>query len=351
MSNNYALIMAGGSGTRLWPLSVADKPKQFIDILGIGKSLLKMTYDRTCKVVDKENIYIVAPHKFLSLILDDLEIDQKQVIIEPEAKNTAPCIFYACQYIYALNKNANLLVLPADHLILKNEEFINTMNSAFNSNHLKSSIFTFGVKPTHPETGYGYIEHDNGYSNLKKVKKFHEKPDLEIAKKYFASDDFLWNSGIFMWSIDTMLHLFSQYSERIEKCFEGINWENITYENLNVAYSLCPSVSIDYEIMEAVNNIMVYQSDFDWSDLGSWKSVYDHATKDSNENFLSSNVVDENVNRCLVKVSSGDKIWALMDVDDLIIVESENKILITKMTSDQRVKQIMNKTLKSRNNE
>lgn len=343
ISNNFVLIMAGGSGTRLWPLSHNNKPKQFLDVLGIGKSLLRITFERASKLVPTKNIFIVAPKAYKELIIKELPISDKQLIQEPSAKNTAPCIYYSCSYINAINSNANLLIMPSDHLILNDQIFVESINQAFDFIKESNSIITFGIRPNKPETGYGYIEFEKGKEVFSKVKSFKEKPTSEVAQAYIDSGNYYWNSGIFMWKVPEFIKTFQKHSERISKCFNNINWGKADFESIKAAYRLCPNVSIDYEIMESADNIYTYKASFDWSDLGSWKSIFETQEKDRDNNVLIGNVVTKNVMNCLVHSSSKRNNYALLDLEDLIIVESEDTIMITKMNSDQRVKELKTK--------
>ena len=338
--NNYVLIMAGGSGTRLWPLSTKDCPKQFIDVLGVGKSLLQLTYQRSKQIVPEANIFIVAPEHFKKLILEQLPIKAEQILAEPFARNTAPCIYFASSIINSLNPDANILTLPADHLILNDAEFSNCMSKAFEFVSSNECIVTFGIKPSYAETGYGYIESDGQDNLFNRVHKFHEKPDFQQATIYLKSDNIYWNSGIFMWKNQFILDEFIHHSERIVDCFKNIDWSNYTKTEIEDSYSNCPNVSLDYEIMEKSKDIFIIKADFDWSDLGSWKSVYQNSPKDDHGNFLSKNITEINVKNCFVNISDQTKKWHLMDLENIMILESENNIVLAPLDSDQKIKEL-----------
>ena len=279
--DNYCVIMAGGIGARFWPMSRADHPKQFIDILGTGKTLITQTFERFEKICPKENIYIVTNENYRELIKQQIPgISDEQIICEPTRRNTAPCIAYACYKLQKINPEANLIVAPSDHIIQKEEEFIEIVQSGLKASRNRDWLVTLGIKPTRPDTGYGYIQFNEAHiypddERMKKVKTFTEKPNLDTANFFLKSGDFLWNAGIFIWSLKSIMSAFNKYLPEIDMIFkEGKDRYNTPQERefINYAYTTCKSISIDYGIMEKADNVYVLCSDFGWSDLGTWGS-------------------------------------------------------------------------------
>ena len=341
--------MAGGIGSRFWPLSKESKPKQFIDILGIGKTLLQQTFERFKTVCPVENIYIVTNAKYKDLVLEQLqEISQNQVLLEPSRRNTAPCIAYANYKIQKINPDANIVVAPSDHLILKEKKFLKTIKEALNFVEKNNVLLTLGMKPTRPETGYGYIQIDktgNKTSNISKVKTFTEKPDIKLAKVFFESGDFYWNSGIFIWSLKTIMDAFETHLPEINSLFsQGIDLYNTKDEEdfISRTYSECRNISIDYGIMEKSKNVYVFCSEFGWSDLGTWGSLYEHSKKDKNFNAIKGkNVFTYDSENCIVNVPD-NKLVVMQGLDNYIIVESDNTLLICKKEDEQQIRQFVN---------
>ena len=310
--DNYCVIMAGGIGARFWPMSRTDHPKQFIDILGTGKTLITQTFERFQKICPKENIYIVTNENYRELIkLQIHDISDEQIICEPNRRNTAPCIAYACYKIAKINPNANLVVAPSDHIIMKEDIFTETILSGLKATKNNDWLVTLGIKPTRPDTGYGYIQfnEESTYADderMKKVKTFTEKPNLETALSFLKSGDFFWNSGIFIWSLKSILTAFDRYLPEINSLFkEGNDLYNTVEERafINNAYVSCKSISIDYGVMEKADNVYVLCSDFGWSDLGTWGSLYDNRQKDENGNaIVGKNVLMYNSSNCIVNM-------------------------------------------------
>jgi mannose-1-phosphate guanylyltransferase len=298
--NQYAVIMAGGVGERFWPMSRNVRPKQFIDILGTGKSLLQQTYERFLEIVEPNNIYVTTSISFRELVHEQLpHLDPSQIICEPTRKNTAPCIAYAAHKIYAMNPDACLVVAPSDHIILKENIFATVIKNALNAASKNNWLFTLGITPSRPDTGYGYIQFVEGKikgesSSLRKVKTFTEKPNLDMAQSFLDSGDFLWNSGIFIWSCKAIIDAFEKYQPEISYVFReaaGIYNTDNEWSYMSTAYTTSKSISIDYAIMEKADNVFVFISDFGWSDLGTWGSLYEVRHKDNLDNAVIGNNV------------------------------------------------------------
>jgi len=349
--NNFCVIMAGGVGSRFWPLSKASLPKQFIDILGTGKTLLQQTYERFLAVCPKENIYIVSNTEYGELIRAQLPgIGEYQIMLEPMRKNTAPCIAYANYRIKQVNKNANIIVAPSDHFITNEDQFIKTLLHGLQFVHDNEALLTLGIRPSRPETGYGYIQvnkHSKSKDNpdLMKVKTFTEKPDLDLAKVFLKSGDFFWNSGIFLWSLKSIQNAFDTHLVEVSSLFNeletGLDSEKEA-ESILIAYSDTRNISIDYGIMEKADNVFVLCSEFGWSDLGTWSSMYDHSEKDIQGNVISAkNAMLYDSKNCIVNVS-GDKLVVLQGLENYIVVETEKTLLICKREEEQKIKQIVN---------
>lgn len=349
--NQYCVIMAGGIGTRFWPMSRTSHPKQFIDILGTGQSLLQQTYFRFAKIIRKENIYIVTNEQYKKLIIDQIPgISEEQIVCEPSRRNTAPCIAYACYKINCLNKDANIVVAPSDHIIIKEEVFLEIISSALKATAANDWLLTLGIKPSRPDTGYGYIQFNEATTyqkdkRIKKVKIFTEKPVIEMAKQFLKSGDFLWNSGIFIWSVKNIIEAFEKYDPEIYSLFkEGIKKYNTPKEKsfIKDAYSVCRSISIDYAVMEKADNVYVLQSDFGWSDLGTWGSLYETRKKNKEGNaVVGKNVMIYDSKNCIVNMP-GEKLVVLQGMHDCIVVESDGILLVCKMADEQQIRKFVN---------
>lgn len=344
----YAIIMAGGIGSRFWPISRTSHPKQFIDILGTGKTLIQNTYERFLKVCPKENIYIVTNDNYLNLVRAQLpDIGDQQILTEPVMRNTAPCIAYGCFKIESINPNASIVVAPSDHLILDEAAFITAIEKSLKIASENQCLITLGIKPSRPDTGYGYIQYTDQIlgEDFHKVKTFTEKPTLDIAKTFIQSGDFLWNAGIFIWSADAILKAFNRYLPEMNEIFADAkpiyNSDN-ERSHIHKAYLQCTNISIDYGIMEKADNVYVLPSEFGWSDLGTWASIYQLADKDYVGNVVipSEKVIMYDSSNCMVNVP-GEKLVVLQGLHDYIVVESNNTLLICPRDQEQNVKQMV----------
>ena len=337
--------MAGGIGSRFWPMSTPENPKQFLDVLGIGKTLIQMTFERMLSVSPVENIYILTNMDYKDLVLEQLPmIKPEQVLTEPERKNTAPCIAYAAAKIHAMNTEANLIVAPADHLIMQTDKFSSTISAAIESAKA-GRIATIGISPTRPDTGYGYIEFEKS-NNLKandcvEVQQFREKPDLETAKQFVAAGNFYWNSGIFIWKSSTILNALQEFQPSLYSLFASeLKAYNSSNEQdfVNHAFATCEDISVDFAIMEHAKNIDVVLASFDWSDLGTWGSLDMHLSKDNQNNSIVGNKTRLfNSKNCIVNVPNGNE--AIIDgLDGYIVIQSEDRLMILKKENEQELK-------------
>ena len=341
--------MAGGIGSRFWPMSRAEMPKQFLDILGTGKTLIQQTVDRFKNICPVENILIVTNEQYKSIVLEQLpQLSEKQVVCEPMMRNTAPCIAYANYKIAAKNPNANIVVAPSDHLVLNQPEFDEIINAAIEQSDHKDCLVTLGIKPSRPDTGYGYIQFTEESTeignHIRKVKTFTEKPTLEIAQQFIDSGDFYWNSGIFIWNVQSINKAFEELLPEVDSLFkEGLGKYNTQEEQafINRIYPTCKNVSIDYGIMEGADNVYVVLSDFGWSDLGTWGSLYTHLNHDSTGNgVIGDNVHVYDSKNCIVNVPK-DKLVVLQGLDNYIVVESNDTLLVCKKEDEQKIKQFV----------
>jgi len=346
--NYYAIIMAGGIGSRFWPISRTSHPKQFIDILGTGKTLIQNTYDRFLKVCPKENIYIVTNENYTGLVKQQLpDIADGQVLTEPVMRNTAPCIAYGCFKIESLNPNAVIVVAPSDHLILDEPAFVATIEKSLAVATDNDCLITLGIKPSRPDTGYGYIQYTNNSlkNDFYKVKTFTEKPTVEIAKTFLQSGDFLWNAGIFVWSAKAIVKAFGSYLPDMNEIFvdaRSVYNSDEEKKYIHNAYQQCTNISIDYGIMEKADNVYVLPSEFGWSDLGTWASIYELADKDyvGNAVIPSEKVIMYDSSNCMVNVP-GEKLVILQGLHDYIVVEANNSLLICPRDQEQNIKQVV----------
>jgi mannose-1-phosphate guanylyltransferase len=350
--NHYCVIMAGGIGSRFWPLSRTKKPKQFLDILGTGRTLIQQTFDRIRKVIPVENILIVTNEEYEDLVKKQLpEISSSQILLEPLRRNTAPCIAYANYKIHLSNPDAKILVAPSDHIILKEQDFLNVVAKGLDFVSNNDSMLTLGIQPNRPETGYGYIQINGDKTRIelnksfRQVKTFTEKPDLKMAEVFLQSGDFFWNSGMFFWSLSTIMKAFQKYLPEIDQQFrDGLTSYNTEQEPefISKVYPNCKSISIDYGIMEKAENVFVLCSDFGWSDLGTWGSLYDMLEKDCDQNSITgSNVFIYNSRNCLVNIPD-NRLAVIQGLEDYIIVESDNILLICRKQDEQKIKSFVN---------
>ena len=343
--------MAGGIGARFWPMSRTSHPKQFIDILGTGRTLIQQTFDRFLTVCPVENIYVVTNDIYKQTVLDQLEgIGEHQVLCEPMRRNTAPAIAYATYKIREENPNANMVVAPSDHIILKEDAFTNVITSALKATSENDWLLTLGITPSRPDTGYGYIQFrdDQPYaddSRLRKVKTFTEKPNLELAKTFLESGDFLWNSGIFIWSMKSITKAFDSHLSEVSELFmQGEGKYNTDQEAkfINEIFPICKNISIDYGVMEKADNVYVLAADFGWSDLGTWGSLYDIREKDEHNNaVMGDNVMMFNSKDNIVNMPK-EKLVVIQGLDDYIVAEDDDILLICKKQDEQHIREIVN---------
>ncbi len=342
--------MAGGIGSRFWPLSRVQCPKQFIDILGVGETLLQMTFKRFEALCPKENIYVVTSRMYKQLVLEQLPmINPDCVITEPMRRNTAPCIAYANAKIKQKNPNAKIVVAPSDHLILNQEEFKRKIELGFSIVENEDVLITLGIEPTYPNTGFGYIQYTDdeaisASNEVKKVKLFTEKPEYEMALQFIKSGDFLWNAGIFIWSLKSIENAMSEFLPEIHDLFDQGKEFYDTEEEIDfidVTYSACPSISIDYGVMEKASNVYVIPSSFGWSDIGTWNALYEQREKDEFSNsFVGKNVMTYEVSNCLINTPK-EKLVILQGLEDYIVVDSDDILMICKKSEEQRIKQFV----------
>jgi len=346
MENNYCVIMAGGVGSRFWPFSRNDRPKQFLDFFGTGRSLLQMTYDRFRHVVPAQNIYIVTNIIYNDLILEQLpELKQSQILLEPHRRNTAPCIAYAVSRIKSVTDKANIIVAPSDHLIVNEIEFIEKIKTGIDFVEKTNNLLTLGIKPSRPETGYGYIQVDEVNSSLVKVKTFTEKPNAELAQIFYETGEFYWNSGIFLWNLQTIDSAFKNLLFDVYQKFEeGKSVYNTSEEQkfIDTMYPTCQNISIDYGILEKADNVYVLCSDFGWTDLGTWGSLYDISPKDENSNVTlkCKSIFYDSTNNIVALPQ--DKLAVVQGLENYIIAESDNVLLICKKEEEQHIRQFVN---------
>jgi mannose-1-phosphate guanylyltransferase len=345
-NNNYAVIMAGGIGSRFWPLSTTKLPKQFLDILGVGKTLLQITAERLLNICPAENILVVTNKMYDDIVKQQLpQILQEHILLEPQRRNTAPCIAYANYIISKKDPDANILVAASDHLILNESEFISKIKAGIDYVSNNSSLLTLGIKPSRPDTGYGYIQAD--YSDtpvesngIRRVKTFTEKPDLETAKFFLKTGEFSWNSGIFLWSLRSIDAAFRCYLPEVPVLFEELDKYGISA--LDRVYSACPNVSIDYGIMEKASNVFVSEADFGWSDLGTWGSLYENTAHDKNGNsIISGEIFCNSSSNNVIRLPKG-KIGVIEGLNDYIVVDSGQSLLICPKSEEQRIKLFVN---------
>jgi len=343
--------MAGGIGSRFWPMSRTAHPKQFLDVLGTGQTLLQQTYNRFLRLCPKENIYIVTNDLYVDLVKEQLiGIDLNNILSEPARKNTAPCVAYACYKIAQLNPDAVTVVAPSDHLISKEDTFVKAIKSCFKKASKEDCLLTLGIRPSRPDTGYGYIQYidsdiEEKDKRIKKVKTFTEKPDLEMAKFFLKSGDFLWNSGIFIWSVKSVISAFEKYCPELDVIFKEGNEVYNTPKELEFisrVYSNCKNISIDYAIMEKADNVYVRASVIGWTDLGTWGSLYEHIKQDKDNNaVVGKNVMLYDTKNCIVNVHK-DKLVIMQGLDDYIVVESDGILLICKKQNEQQIRTFVN---------
>ena len=348
MKNHYAVIMAGGIGSRFWPVSRTHLPKQFIDMMGTGRTLVQATYDRFRKIIPASNIFIATNDAYAGILQEQIpELSPQQLILEPIMRNTAPSIAYASHKISQLDPNAIMVVAPADHLIMETDEFLRNVTKGLECATKNEWLITLGIKPSRPDTGYGYIQYGKNASvpGIKKVKTFTEKPNLELATTFLQSGDFLWNAGIFIWSAKAILAAFDKYQTEMNDVFkEGDGVYNTDGEKKFIAgaFVRCVNISIDFAIMEKADNVYVLPAEFGWSDLGTWSSIYELAAKDYLGNVSSSpeNVIVYDSSNCMIHTPK-DKLVIISGLHNFIVVQSDDTLMICPQDQEQHVKQVV----------
>ena len=343
--NYYAIVMAGGVGSRFWPVSTEDFPKQFHDMLGSGYTLIQKTFCRLSKLIPTENILILTNERYNEIVLEQLPmVSQEQVLLEPAMRNTAPCILYASLKIKKMNPNALMVVSPSDHWIEDETEFANNLQQCFNFCEKEDALMTLGIQPTFPNTGFGYIEFDKLVSNpIKKVSQFREKPDYETAKSFLKSGNFLWNGGIFIWSVQSITNAFEIFQPQMNALFQsGFESYNTNYEKqfIEEKYAKSENLSIDYAVMENASNVFVLPATFDWNDLGTWSSLHEKLDKDAqNNSVINATVILENASNNIIR-ADGKKLIVVDGLDDYIILDKDNVLLIYPKSKEQDIKRI-----------
>lgn len=343
-NNNYGVIMAGGVGSRFWPLSTTAYPKQFHDILGTGRTFLQQTYDRLAKIIPQDQIYVVTLDEYVELTLEQLpKLSREQIIAEPIGMNTAPCNLYAAMLINEKNPDARIVVAPSDHVILDEKVFLEKLNFALEKSSDKEILITLGIQPTRPDTGYGYIQfiEDESDGELKKVKTFTEKPGIELAEVFYKSGEFLWNAGIFIWHVQTILKSFQEFLPEMYDSFKTIKQmlsSSEGMEEMRRVYGTVQFISVDNGIMEKAENVYVIPSSFGWSDLGTWKSLYENSKKDKQGNIKRGKpILTYNSGNSLIYTTQ-NKAVIVDGLENYIVVDTENALLICPMDNDQTIK-------------
>ncbi|MBP5277030.1 MAG: mannose-1-phosphate guanylyltransferase [Prevotella sp.] len=345
--NNHIVIMAGGVGSRFWPMSTAEKPKQFIDVLGVGKSLLQLTMERFDGICAPENVWVVTNKDYAEMVKEQLpEIPVTNILCEPCRRNTGPCIAYVSWRIKSIDPKANIVVTPSDHIVMNVEEFKRVITKCMDFTADSDAIVTLGMKPTRPETGYGYIQADLSSNSARnkeiyRVDSFKEKPALDVALKYIQNKSFYWNAGIFIWNVNTIVNAFRMYEPRISRIFEGIRdvyGTDKEQEVIDQRFPECPKISVDFAIMERADEIFVCPADFGWSDLGTWGSLYMQSKKDLSGNC----VIGDNVNlfdthNCVIHTMNLEHV-VIQGLDQYIIAEENGRLLICRLNDEQRIK-------------
>ncbi len=347
--NNYAVIMAGGIGSRFWPMSKSDFPKQFLDILGTGETLIQQTFSRLVKVCPAENIIIVTNKKYKDLCLGQLpNIIEKNILCEPAMRNTAPCVAYSAFKIQNENSDANMIIAASDHIITKEDDFVRVMNDCLEITSENDVLLTIGIKPSRPDTGYGYIQFSEdglvSHKKVRKVKTFIEKPNQELALSFLDSGDFLWNSGMFVWSAKSITLAYRKHLHDMYDIFEeGKAYYNTDKEEeyIDRLFPVCKNISIDYGIMEKSDKVHVYPASFGWSDLGTWGSLYSHLDLDEKENAIQGNKVMLYESSNNIVNFPNDKLVVLQGLEGYIVVESDGNLLVCKKEEEQQIKQFV----------
>ncbi len=343
--NLHVVLMAGGIGTRFWPYSRNARPKQFLDVLGTGRTLLQATVDRYWPICSPENIWIVTHEEHAALVAEQLPaIPKDQILAEPMRKNTAPCIAYAANKIFLRDPDAVMIVSPTDHLILSEAEFIQTLQKAVDQAKSQDKLITLGIKPTRPETGYGYIQFLEAKSSLKKVKTFTEKPAIALAKTFLESGDFVWNSGVFIWSVKAILRAFQRYVPELSEAFEEIRPQMFTSDERAVitrVYAQTKNISIDYGVMEKADNVYVSLGKFTWSDLGSWASLHEASIRDDYNNVVNANALVYSTRNSVIK-GPQDKLLVVQGLNGYLVGIFENVVIICEKDKEEMFRRYVN---------
>ncbi|WP_431159187.1 mannose-1-phosphate guanylyltransferase [Winogradskyella poriferorum] len=344
--NYYAILMAGGVGSRFWPVSTQNFPKQFHDMLGTGETLIQKTFNRLAKLIPEENIFILTNERYNDLVFEQLpSVTKRQVVLEPAMRNTAPCILYASLKIQKENENAVMIVAPSDHWIENEDAFSHNVKTAFDFCESNNALMTLGITPTFPNTGYGYIEYDKASTNeIKSVDQFREKPDYETAKSFLQQGNFLWNAGIFMWNVRIVVDTFKANQPELFSLFEsGISVYNTEFEDefIRENYGKAENISVDYAIMEKSKHVYVIPATFDWNDLGTWGSLYDKLDKDDNANaVVNSKVILDEASGNMIRSKKG-KVVVVDGLNDYIIVDKDEVLLIFPKAKEQDIKKVL----------
>lgn len=343
--NLYVVLMAGGVGVRFWPYSRNSKPKQFLDVLGTGKTLIQSTFERFLPICPPENIFVVTHEEHAALVKEQLPgLSEGRILTEPMRKNTAACIAYASYKIQQIDPEAVIVVTPSDHLILKENLFVDVIKKAADQARADDKLITLGIKPTRPETGYGYIQYHTDKTFAKKVKTFTEKPELTLAKKFIESGDFVWNAGIFIWSVNSIVKAIQQYMPEIAEVFEEIRAKLTTdreKEAIAAAYPQCKSISIDYGVMEKASNVYVCLGDFSWSDLGSWASIHEISPKDQDNNVIRANALTYETRNSIIR-GSDNKLIVVQGLNGYLVGEFGNVFIVCEKDKEEQFRRFVN---------
>ena len=343
--HTYVVIMAGGIGSRFWPISRSAYPKQFLDILGLGKTLIQQTANRFKAIVEVDHIFVVTANEYIDITKAQLpELPEENIVGEPSRKNTAPCIAYIAFKLLQKDPLANIIIAPSDHLIVNEIQFIENCKNALDYSRQSNSLITLGIKPTHPNTGYGYIEYnkEEGESNLYRVSSFKEKPDKETATLFLNSGNYLWNAGIFVWRADSIIKAIQKHLPEVFELFDSIKARLNTveeYESLKNIYPICKNISIDVGVMEKADNVFVMPATFDWSDLGTWNSAWENMEKDGQENaVVGDNTVMIEAANCVIRTSN-EKLVLVQGLKNYIVVDTADVLLICDKDNEQKIKE------------
>lgn len=345
--NNYLVILAGGAGSRFWPISSEELPKQFLDILGCGRTLIQLTLERFNGLIPKENVWVVTAEKYREIVMEQLpEIPSGNILCEPCRRNTAPCICYVSWKIKKLNTKANIVVSPSDHLVVDIQAFQSAIDDSLSFAAETDAVVTLGLKPTRPETGYGYIKADLTYSSSRKhnffrVDEFKEKPTLKVAKEYIQSPNYLWNSGIFIWNVNTIINAFRVYEPEVSSIFEGLMpyyGTDKEQNKIDESYPQCKNISVDYAILEKAEEIFVFPASFSWSDLGTWNSLREQSDMDKYGNVcIGDNIKLYDTYNTIVHTCNKKEV-IVEGLDGYVVAEKEGKLLVCRLSEEQRIK-------------